>query len=87
MGPRAAVVGHAASASDEDAPLIYRDPARTATELARRHQADGDNWWRLVDLWRTIKEPFLGALFSPFPPLRTPLQLCCTDWAPPKLCA
>jgi phytoene dehydrogenase-like protein len=70
-----AVVGHAASASDEDAPLIYRDPARTATELARRHQADGDNWWRLVDLWRTIKEPFLGALFSPFPPLRTPLQL------------
>ncbi|MDT5113468.1 MAG: hypothetical protein QOE20_5358 [Mycobacterium sp.] len=70
-----AVVGHARSASDEDAPVIYRDPARTAAELARGQAGDGDNWWRLVELWRTIKEPLLGMLFSPFPPLRAPLQL------------
>jgi phytoene dehydrogenase-like protein len=70
-----AVVGHARSASDEDAPVIYRDPARTAAELARRCSGDGDNWWRLVELWRTIKAPLLDTLFSPFPPLRAPLQL------------
>jgi phytoene dehydrogenase-like protein len=70
-----AVVGHARSASDEDAPVIYRDPARAAAELARGQAGDGDNWWRLVELWRTIKEPLLGMLFSPFPPLRAPLQL------------
>src|SRR6478672_11370155 len=39
-----AVVGHPHSASDDDAPVIYRDPARTANELARRETHDGDNW-------------------------------------------
>jgi hypothetical protein len=29
-----AVVGHARSGPDDDAPLIYRDPATTAAELA-----------------------------------------------------
>lgn len=70
-----AVVGHARSGVDDDAPVIYRDPARTAAELARRETSDGDNWWRLVELWQTIKEPLLGALFAPFPPLRGPVQL------------
>jgi phytoene dehydrogenase-like protein len=70
-----AVVGHARSASDEDAPVIYRDPARTAAGLAREQAGDGENWWRLVELWRTIREPLLGTLFAPFPPLRAPLQL------------
>jgi phytoene dehydrogenase-like protein len=70
-----AVVGHARSALDEDAPVIYRDPARTAAELARGQIGDGDNWWRLVELWRAIREPLLRTLFTPFPPLRAPLQL------------
>jgi phytoene dehydrogenase-like protein len=70
-----AVVGHARSASDEDAPVIYRDPARTAAELARGQIGDGDNWWRLIELWRAIREPLLRTLFTPFPPLRAPLQL------------
>ena len=69
-----AVVGHARSASDDDAPVIYRDPARTAAELERQHAGDGENWWQLVELWRTIREPLLGTLFSPFPPLRAPLH-------------
>jgi phytoene dehydrogenase-like protein len=69
-----AVVGHPRNASDEDPPVIYRDPARTAAELAREHAGDGENWWRLVEMWRTIREPLLGTLFSPFPPLRAPLQ-------------
>jgi phytoene dehydrogenase-like protein len=70
-----AVVGHARSASDDDAPVIYRDPSRTAAELDRRCAGDGDNWWRLVETWRTIKAPLLETLFSPFPPLRGPMQL------------
>jgi phytoene dehydrogenase-like protein len=70
-----AVVGHARSASDDDAPVIYRDPSRTASELDRRCAGDGDNWWRLVERWRTIKTPLLETLFSPFPPLRGPMQL------------
>lgn len=70
-----AVVGHPRSADDDDAPVIYRDPARTAAELARRETHDGDNWWRLVELWHTIKGPLLGTLFAPFPPVRGPVQL------------
>ena len=70
-----AVVGHARSGLDDDAPVIYRDPATTAAELARHQRSDGDNWWRLVELWNTIKAPLLDTLFSPFPPLRAPIQL------------
>jgi phytoene dehydrogenase-like protein len=70
-----AVLGHPRDGSDDDAPVIYRDPARTANDVARRQTHDGDNWWRLVELWKTIKEPLLGSLFAPFPPLRGPVQL------------
>ena len=70
-----AVVGHARSGADDDAPVIYRDPTTTAAELARHQRSDGDNWWRLVELWNTIKAPLLDTLFSPFPPLRAPIQL------------
>ncbi len=65
-----AVVGHPRSATDDQAPVIYRDIARTAEELARNHPADGDNWMRLFDLWQQVKDPLLGSLFSPFPPVR-----------------
>ena len=43
--------------------------------LARHQRSDGDNWWRLVELWNTIKAPLLDTLFSPFPALRAPIQL------------
>src|SRR5947209_19422052 len=36
-----AVVGHPRSPVDDDPPVLYRDPARTAPELARRAPADG----------------------------------------------
>lgn len=70
-----AVVGHPRSGADDDPPVIHRDPARTAAELARRHHADGDNWWRAVDLWHKIKGPLLGAMLAPFPPVRPLVQL------------
>lgn len=65
-----AVVGHPRSAADEDAPMIYRDVARTAEDLARHHPDDGDNWLQLFELWQQIKDPLLTSLFTPFPPVR-----------------
>ena len=56
--------------TDDQAPVIYRDIARTAEELARNHPADGDNWMRLFDLWQQVKDRLLARLFSPFPPVR-----------------
>jgi hypothetical protein len=56
------VVAHARCADDDDAPVIYRDSARTAADRVRRERADGDNWWRLIELWQNIKTPLLGTL-------------------------
>src|SRR5437660_8888892 len=39
-----AVVGHPRSATDDDPPIIYRDPAGSDTALGRRAPADGVNW-------------------------------------------
>lgn len=65
-----AVVGHPRSATDDQAPVIYRDITRTAEGLACSHPADGDNWMRLFDLWEQVKDPLLSSLFAPFPPVR-----------------
>jgi phytoene dehydrogenase-like protein len=70
-----AVVGHARSAEDDDAPVIFRDVDRTADELDRRDPGDGDRWRALFDQWLRIREPLLSTLFSPFPPVRGPVQL------------
>ena len=69
------VVGHARSASDEDAPVIYRDVEHTAAELDRHHPGDGERWARLFDQWLQIKHALLSSLFTPFPPLRGPVSL------------
>ena len=70
-----AVVGHARSAEDDDAPVIHRDIDRTAADLERRNRGDGDHWRALSDQWLQIKDAVLSTLFSPFPPVRGPLQL------------
>ncbi len=70
-----AVVGHPRSGTDDDPPILYRDPARTATELARREPSDGENWWRVVELWQKIKSPLLDAMLAPFPPVRPMIGL------------
>ena len=38
-------------------------------------RGDGAKWWRVVQLWDRIKGALLDALFSPFPPIRAPIQL------------
>jgi phytoene dehydrogenase-like protein len=70
-----AVVGHARSADDDDAPVIYRDIDRTVADLNRRDPGDGDQWAALFEQWQRIREPLLSTLFSPFPPLRGPVRL------------
>ncbi len=70
-----AVVGHPLNGADEDPPVIYHDPARTAAEFARRQPADGDNWHRAVELWDKIKAPLMKALLAPFPPMLPLAQL------------
>ncbi|BBX61989.1 dehydrogenase [Mycobacterium saskatchewanense] len=70
-----AVLGHPRDPDDDDPPMVYHDPARTAAELARREPADGDNWWRVVELWQKIKAPLLDAMLAPFPPVRPMIRL------------
>ncbi|QNI07533.1 NAD(P)/FAD-dependent oxidoreductase [Mycobacterium kubicae] len=70
-----AVVGHPRSPTDDDPPVIYHDPARTAAEFERRQPGDGENWWRLVALWDKVKEPLLHAILAPFPPVGPLTQL------------
>jgi phytoene dehydrogenase-like protein len=70
-----AVVGHPLNSADDDPPIVYHDPAQTAAEFARRVPTDGENWWRLVELWNKIKVPLLDAMLAPFPPVRPLVRL------------
>ena len=65
-----AVVGHASSAEDEDAAMLWRDIDRTAEDLERRSAGDGARWRELFHQWLLIKERLLEMLFAPFPPVR-----------------
>ena len=55
--------------------LLHRDRFRTAEGFAE--PADRDAWLRVCELWDRIGEDLVGALMSPFPPLRhgAPLAL------------
>lgn len=70
-----AVVGHARSATDTDAPVIYRDIDATAALLEANHPGDGQRWCDLFEQYQRIKEPLLRALFAPFPPVRGALGM------------
>ena len=70
-----AVVGHARSADDDDAPVLHRDLARTAAEFDRYHPGDGDRWVAAFEQYQRIKKPLLETLFAPFPPVRGPAGL------------
>src|SRR4051812_33657062 len=69
------VVGHARSPDDDDAPVIHHDIDRTAEDLERRDRGDGDRWRALFEQWLQVKDAMLSTLFSPFPPVRGPVQL------------
>jgi phytoene dehydrogenase-like protein len=63
-----AVVGHAL---DEGRwAILHRDRNATAASLDELCPGDGDAWLELCQWWSGISEPLIGALLTPFPPVR-----------------
>lgn len=55
--------------------MVSRDPERTAESLDAFHPGDGDAWLELLAEWMQVEERLVGALMSPFPPVRGALGL------------
>jgi phytoene dehydrogenase-like protein len=55
--------------------IVHRTPDRTAAELDARQPGDGDAWLALYGDWQRIGPAILGALLTPFPPVRSGLAL------------
>ena len=53
-----------------DAVVLSRDLDRTAESVEGFGPGDGAAWKRMVEEFERIREPLLGALFTPFPPVR-----------------
>lgn len=67
-----AVLGHFLPGQDEWA-LLHRDRTRTAAGLDKQHAGDGDAWLELCGQWDRIGDQIVGALLTPFPPVRAGL--------------
>jgi phytoene dehydrogenase-like protein len=67
------VLAHALD--DGRAAVLARDPAQTAASVEEFAPGDGDAWLRLFDQWRSLRDPFLDALFTPFPPVASGLRI------------
>jgi phytoene dehydrogenase-like protein len=50
--------------------LVHRDRSITAGLLEQQHPGDGEAWLALCALWDRIGDQLIGALLSPFPPVR-----------------
>ena len=66
-----AVLGH--PMPDGQWALLSRDRQLTATAMDAQHRGDGASWLRLCDEWDRIGDHLVGALLSPFPPVRSGL--------------
>lgn len=66
-----AVLGH--PMPDGQWALLSRDRQATAAGMDAQHPGDGDRWLRLCDEWDRIGDHLVGALLSPFPPIRSGL--------------
>lgn len=66
-----AVLGH--PTADGEWALLHRDREVTAASMEARCPGDGDSWLRLCDEWDRIGDHIVGALLSPFPPVRSGL--------------
>jgi phytoene dehydrogenase-like protein len=55
--------------------LLTRDPDADAERFDRAHPGDGAAWLDLVREWERVGPALVGALLSPFPPLRHGLPL------------
>lgn len=50
--------------------VLHRDVEGTATALENLHPGDGDAWMAMYRQWEVIGDQVMGALLSPFPPIR-----------------
>ncbi|MFY9913738.1 MAG: NAD(P)/FAD-dependent oxidoreductase [Nocardioidaceae bacterium] len=55
--------------------ILHRDRADTAAGLDARCAGDGDAWLRLCKQWDVFGDDLIGALLTPFPPVRHGLRL------------
>ncbi|MGI9156223.1 MAG: phytoene desaturase family protein [Marmoricola sp.] len=53
--------------------MLHRDRELTASLADRQHPGDGEAWLSLCREWDVIGDSLIGALLSPFPPLRSGL--------------
>ncbi len=53
--------------------LMHRTPEETAVALDARTPGDGQAWLELCEGWQRIGDEVVGALLSPFPPVRNGL--------------
>ena len=68
-----AVLGH--PTPDGEWALLHRDRHVTATLMEATHPGDGEAWLGLCDLWDQVGDHLVGALLTPFPPVRPALGL------------
>jgi phytoene dehydrogenase-like protein len=66
-----AVLGH--RRSDGEWAILHRDREVTAGLFDRQHPGDGEAWLDLCAVWDRIGDQLVGALLSPFPPVRSTL--------------
>jgi phytoene dehydrogenase-like protein len=66
-----AVLGHVRG--DGSWALLHRDRHVTAGLLEQQHPGDGASWLDLCSRWDRIGDQLLGALLTPFPPVRATL--------------
>jgi phytoene dehydrogenase-like protein len=55
--------------------VISRDPEATAANLESLHPGDGEAWLRLYAMWQGFGDDLIGALLTPFPPIRLGARL------------
>ncbi len=60
---------------DDRAVTLSLDPAETAASVEEFAAGDGDRWQAEFAHWMTIRDEVLGALLTPFPPVRPGLRL------------
>lgn len=58
-----------------DAAVLYQDVEATADGLERLHAGDGRAWARLHEMWSQVGEDVLGAVLTPFPPVKALARL------------
>ncbi|NUR09706.1 MAG: NAD(P)/FAD-dependent oxidoreductase, partial [Nocardioidaceae bacterium] len=67
-----AVLGH--PRQDGSWALLHRDREVTAASMAEGHPGDGEAWLAMCEEWDRIGEDVVGALVTPFPPVRHGLR-------------